>query len=104
MHACARGCQCARVHTPICTSPRTNTYTGACFRVLPLSTRAKPLICIDPGVSASPYVSVLLRGGGGSVGLKERRGLSQLAKVKNVVLFATYAGQHIAPMSIYRDL
>jgi hypothetical protein len=82
-------------HTHTHTHTHTNTHTGACFRVLPLSTRAKPLISIDPGISSSPYVTVLLRGGGGGGGLKEGRGLSQLAKVKNVVLFATYAGKDI---------
>lgn len=56
---------------------------AASFSVLPLSTRAKPLICINPGTAAAPYVTVLLRGGAGGTGA--------LNKVKAVVLFATYA-------------
>jgi hypothetical protein len=75
----------------------------ASFAVLPLSTRAKPLICLDPGRVISPYVTVLLRGDGGvsnavagvSMGAQDGRVLSPLSKVKNVVTFAAYAAATI---------
>ena len=74
----------------------------ATFRVLPHSTRAKPLICLDPGAATAPYVTVLLRGaskapksGGGAQhgrwsGREGREG-DFPSKVKNVVLYAVYA-------------
>jgi len=72
----------------------------ATFSVLAHSTRSKPLICLDPGVSTEPYVTVLLRGTGtpsaagacapgGSSG--EERGGQMSSKVKNVVRYGVYA-------------